>query len=176
MPVLMLLFIVVPLLELAVIIRVGAVLGVIETLMLLLVISVVGAWLAKREGLGVYRRFRQQISEGRVPGAEIVDGVLVICAAALLLTPGFLTDAVALLLLVPPVRASVRGWLRRVAVGRAATSFGPWGSAARTGWRYGRGRTTVRENPPAHPGRGPDQATPGPGELRPGDQPPSEEK
>jgi UPF0716 protein FxsA len=61
--------------------------------MLLLAVSLAGAWMAKREGLGVYRRFRQQISEGRVPGVEIVDGVLVIVAAALLLTPGFLTDA-----------------------------------------------------------------------------------
>ncbi|HVL82020.1 MAG TPA: FxsA family protein [Actinomycetota bacterium] len=152
MPILVPLFIVVPLVELAVIIRVGQVLGLVPTLALLLSVSIVGAWLAKREGLGVYRRFREQVGSGRVPAAEIVDGVLVIVAAALLLTPGFVTDGVALLLLVPPVRAAVRGWLRRLAGRRARLSLGLWGSAADRLWKHSKrrdrpGRASSREVP-----------------------------
>jgi UPF0716 protein FxsA len=101
-----------------VIIQVGQWLGVLDTLVLLVLISVVGAWLAKREGLGVLRRIRQQLDLGRVPGAELVDGFLVLFAGALLLTPGFLTDCLALLLLLPPVRAAVRRVLRRWLAGR----------------------------------------------------------
>lgn len=108
-----LIFLVVPLAELAVILQVGQWLGVANTLLLLVLISVAGAWMAKREGLGVLRRIRQQLELGRVPGAELVDGFLVLFAGALLLTPGFLTDCLALLLLMPPVRAVVRRTLRR---------------------------------------------------------------
>lgn len=108
-----LIFLVVPLAELAVILQVGQWLGVANTLVLLVLVSVVGAWMAKREGLGVVRRMRQQLDLGRVPGAELVDGFLVLFAGALLLTPGFLTDCLALLLLIRPVRAAVRRTLRR---------------------------------------------------------------
>ncbi len=118
--VLAVLFLVVPLAEIFVLIKVGQVVGVVETIGLLILISVAGAWLAKREGLGVYRRFRQQVEQGRVPGTEILDGVLVILAGAMLLTPGFLTDLMALLLLLPPVRASVRSGLMRMVTHRVA--------------------------------------------------------
>ena len=111
--VLVLLFLVVPFAELAVLIQVGAWLGVADTILLLIGISVAGAWLAKRAGISVLVRMRQQLEMGRVPAAELVDGFLVLLAGALLLTPGFLTDCVALLLLLPPVRATVRGVLRK---------------------------------------------------------------
>ncbi len=106
-------FLVVPIAELAVIITVGSEIGVLNTVALLIAVSVVGAWLAKREGLGVLRRIKGQLDAGRVPGAELVDGFLVLFAGALLLTPGFLTDCLALALLLPPVRAVVRRTLRR---------------------------------------------------------------
>jgi UPF0716 protein FxsA len=108
-----LVFLVVPIAELAVIITVGSEIGVLNTIGLLIVISVVGAWLAKREGLGVLRRIQAQLDAGRMPGAELVDGFLVLFAGALLLTPGFLTDCLAIALLFPPVRAVVRRTLRR---------------------------------------------------------------
>lgn len=106
-------FLVVPIAELAVIIAVGSEIGVFNTIGLLIVVSVVGAWLAKREGVGVLRRIRAQLDAGRMPGADLVDGFLVLFAGALLLTPGFLTDCLAIALLLPPVRAVVRGILRR---------------------------------------------------------------
>lgn len=111
-----LLFLVVPFVELFVLLQVGQAIGVLDTIALLVLVSVVGAWLVKREGLGVLRRARQRAASGAVPGRELVDGVLILFAGALLLTPGFVTDLVAILLLLPPVRAGLRGstvrWLR----------------------------------------------------------------
>ncbi|MDP8938046.1 MAG: FxsA family protein [Actinomycetota bacterium] len=107
--VLALIFLVIPILELAVIIQVGESLGALNTVGLLILISLAGAWLVKREGLGVWRRFNAQVRAGGVPTREIADGVLIIFAGALLLTPGFLTDVLGLLLLLPPVRGALRG-------------------------------------------------------------------
>jgi UPF0716 protein FxsA len=106
-------FIVVPLIEIAVIIQVGHWLGVVNTIGLLLLISVFGAWLVKRQGLGVWRRIRDQQRAGQVPAAAVFDGALILVAGVLLLFPGFVTDAFGLLLLLPPVRAGVRAFLRR---------------------------------------------------------------
>jgi UPF0716 protein FxsA len=113
LPVLVALFIGVPFAEIYVLLQVGHAVGVVNTLGLLVLISVVGAWLAKREGLGVLRRMQRSIDSGRVPGTELVDGFLILLAGALMLTPGFLTDIVAILLLLPPVRAVVRREIRR---------------------------------------------------------------
>jgi UPF0716 protein FxsA len=113
LPLLVVLFIGVPFAEIYVLLQVGHTIGVFNTLALLVIISVVGAWLAKREGLGVIRRIQRSMEAGRVPGAELVDGFLILLAGALMLTPGFLTDIVAIFLLLPPVRAVVRRELRR---------------------------------------------------------------
>lgn len=115
------LFIAVPLVEIAVIIQVGQWLGVLDTIGLLLLISIAGAWLVKRQGVGVVRRIRSALDAGRVPGPELLDGALLLLAGALLLTPGFVTDFFGLLLLLPPVRAGARGFLRRRFVVRVAT-------------------------------------------------------
>ena len=108
-----LLFLVVPLVELAVIIQVGQWLGVADTIAVLVLVSVAGAWLAKREGLAVLRRIRQQLDQQRMPAAELLDGALILFAGVLLLTPGFLTDVLGLLVLLPPVRAALRRTVRR---------------------------------------------------------------
>ena len=105
-------FILVPIVELYVIIQVGHVLGVVNTLALLVLISFAGAWLMKREGLNTWQRAQRQVDAGLVPGRELVDGALILLAGALLLAPGFVTDAVGFVLLLPPVRAAVRGVAR----------------------------------------------------------------
>jgi UPF0716 protein FxsA len=105
---LVLLLIVLPIVELAVIIQVGQAIGVFNTIALLLVVSVVGAWLVKREGLAAWIRFQRQVERGAVPSREIADGVLIMLAGALLISPGFVTDVVGILLLLPPVRATIR--------------------------------------------------------------------
>ncbi len=107
------LFLVVPFVELFVIIQVGRAVGVVDTIAILVLVSVVGAWLVKREGLSVLRRAQERVDRGAVPGRELVDGVLILFAGALLLTPGFVTDLVAILLLVPPVRAALRSGVVR---------------------------------------------------------------
>lgn len=120
--VLALLFLVVPFAELFVLLQVGRVIGALETIGLLVLVSIAGAWLVKREGIGVLRRAEERLRQGGVPGRELVDGVMILFAGALLLTPGFLTDIVGILLLLPPVRAALRSsvvrWLKlRAGVG-----------------------------------------------------------
>jgi UPF0716 protein FxsA len=110
---LVLVFIALPIAEIAVIIKVGSWLGVGETIALLLGVSLLGIWLVKRQGIGVLRRMREQMNAGRVPGTEMVDGALLLFAGALLIPPGFITDVVGLLLLLPPVRAGIRLVTRR---------------------------------------------------------------
>jgi UPF0716 protein FxsA len=113
-----LVFIVVPFVELFVILQVGHAIGVLNTVGLLVLVSIVGAWLVKREGLGVLRRAQLQMQRGAVPGNELVDGVLVLLAGALLLTPGFVSDVLGILLLLPPVRFALRSYARRRLVAR----------------------------------------------------------
>lgn len=108
-----LLFILVPFVELYFLIQVGQVIGALWTIVVVMIISFIGSWLVKREGFATLRRAQEQVRLGRVPGTELVDGVLIIFAGALLLTPGFITDIVGVLLLVAPVRMALRGFARR---------------------------------------------------------------
>jgi UPF0716 protein FxsA len=105
--------IVVGVVEISVIIQVGQWIGFLNTVGLLLLVSLVGAWLVKRQGLGVVARIRQQRSAGRLPAAEVFDGALILVAGVLLVIPGFVTDALGLLLLVPPIRAVARRFMSR---------------------------------------------------------------
>ena len=103
------LFIVVPIVELSVIIQVGQAFGALNTIALLLIVSVVGAWLVKREGMSVWTPVPAPgASRARCPGKEIADGVMILFAGALLMSPGFVTDILGILLLLPPVRAVIR--------------------------------------------------------------------
>jgi UPF0716 protein FxsA len=122
-------FLVVPIVELAVILQVGQAIGVLETVALLVAVSVVGGWLVKREGVGVLRRISTAVQAGRVPGRDLADGALIVLAGALLITPGFLSDLLGIALLLPPVRAAIRPVLvsalaRRAIGGRVRRSGG----------------------------------------------------
>jgi len=139
---LLVLFIIVPLLELLVIFEIGARIGYFYTIITLLVISAAGAALAKRQGYQAVARIQEDVGSGRMPGDSLIDGVLILAAALLLLTPGYITDAVGLSLLLPPVRRAVRGYVKRrirLAVSRRQVHVwtgGPEGSD----W-YGPGQT-----------------------------------
>lgn len=113
MGILFLLFLVVPFVELYVILQVSHAIGGLNTIAILIVMSVVGAALVKREGLAVLRRLQQRVNAGQMPGRELIDGVLVLLAGALMLTPGFLSDVFGILLLLPPVRAAMRAYAIR---------------------------------------------------------------
>jgi UPF0716 protein FxsA len=115
---LIILFIVVPIAELYVIIKVGELIGVLPTLILLLADALLGSWLLKHQGRSAWRRFNEALAARRFPGREVVDGALIIVGGTLLLTPGFLTDVVGVFLLLPPTRAITRRLLKRFTVGR----------------------------------------------------------
>ena len=117
------LFILVPIAELAVIIQVGQVIGVWWTVALLIADSVLGALLMRSQGRAAWRRFNAAIASGRVPAREVADGVMVIFGGALLLTPGFLTDVFGILFLLPPTRAVLRRLFLRRATGRITVSM-----------------------------------------------------
>ena len=108
-----LLFLLVPVAELYVIYKVGDAIGVWQTFLLLAVDSVLGSLLLRAQGRSVWRRFNETMAAGRVPHRELIDGVLVIFGGAFLITPGFLTDIVGLVLLIPPTRAVVRRLVAR---------------------------------------------------------------
>jgi UPF0716 protein FxsA len=108
---LFLLFVVAPLVELYVIVQMAHLIGLLPALGLLVVLSLVGAWLVKREGLAVLQRLRSSLAGGELPTKPLVDGGLIVVAGALCIVPGFVSDSIGLLLLLPPVRALVRNRL-----------------------------------------------------------------
>jgi UPF0716 protein FxsA len=110
---LILLFIVAPLVELYVIWQVGGLIGLLPTIALLLAASVFGGVLLRSQGRTAWRRFVTALQSGRPPAREVADGALIVFGGALLLTPGFITDALGLALLLPPTRALVRDTLVR---------------------------------------------------------------
>ena len=139
MPLLILLFIVVPIAELYVIIQVGELIGVLPTLGMLLLDAVIGSLLLKHQGRTAWRRFNEALAQRRFPGKEVADGVLIIIGGTLLVSPGFLSDLVGVFLLLPPTRAISRRLLRRFTVGRfTVVGFpggrGPFGGSGAGGF------------------------------------------
>ena len=108
-----LLFIIVPILELALLIQVGQVVGLLPTLTLVVTTGVVGAWLARLEGLKTLWTLQSELAQGRLPTQSILDGLSILVGGALLLTPGILTDIIGFSLLLPPSRREIQ---RRVRV------------------------------------------------------------
>lgn len=110
---LLLLFIVVPVIELALLIELGKVVGLPATLGLIVLTGALGAFLARRQGLAVLAEVRSEMGDGRIPAGPIVDGVIILVAAAVLMTPGVMTDAFGFILLVPAFRRWLKGVLKR---------------------------------------------------------------
>ena len=127
------LFTTVPLLELMLLIEVGSRAGALTTIAICLVTGFVGASLAKSQGADVVRRITATVQQGVLPARELLDGVLILVAGVVLLTPGFVTDAMGILLLTPPIRALIRVGLFRWIQGRIVS--GAW-----TVMREGRGQ------------------------------------
>ena len=122
------LFTVVPIVELYILIKIGNVLGPLNTVLLLIGTALLGAFLVRLEGLRTFSRMTSNLSQGIVPGEELVDGLLIFGAGVLLITPGIFTDVLALFLLVPFSRTLIKRWLRRrfdrmVSSGRARLHF-----------------------------------------------------
>jgi len=112
-PVMLLLFIVLPATELALLIEIGRRVGTGATLALIILTGMTGATLARSQGLGVLEAIRTETAAGRLPAVQLVDGLILLVASALLITPGILTDAFGFLCLVPAFRAFLRGTFQR---------------------------------------------------------------
>lgn len=145
-PLLVVLLLVVPVLELAVIVQVADEVGVLNTLGLLVLVSIAGAWLLKQQGLATWRSVQATAARGQMPTKEAADGVLILLGGALLLTPGFVTDAVGLVLLIPPTRAFVKSGFRKLLGAWAVKRFGTAGKAG--GAVYSAHVTRVRRSRP----------------------------
>ncbi len=125
MAVFALLFVVAPLVEIYVAVQVAHVIGASNTVGLLLLISIAGAWLTKHVGFAVVSRIRRQLAAGQMPTNDLIDGGLVLTGGVLLVVPGFVTGALGLLLLFPPTRALARGTVKRRFQGRVTYLGGP---------------------------------------------------
>lgn len=110
---LFLLFTLVPLAELYILLEIGSYLGALNTILLIVITGVLGALLARLEGIRTIRQIAQNLSKGIVPAEEMVDGVLIFIAGVVLVTPGVLTDVAGLLLLFPYTRTIFKRWLRK---------------------------------------------------------------
>ncbi len=110
---LVILFILWPILELTLLIRMGHAAGAWNTLAVVVLTGLAGAALARREGLKVWNRIQQELAAGRVPGDQLLDALLILAAGVMLVLPGLITDVLGLLLLLPPVRGWVRNRLKK---------------------------------------------------------------
>ena len=103
-------FLIIPVIEISLFYVVGSQIGIWPTLTIVLVTAIVGSYLVTRQGRQTWIRIRREISAGRSPTPHLAHGAMILVAGTLLLTPGFLTDAVGLLLMVPQFRERLRGW------------------------------------------------------------------
>ncbi|MEX0746965.1 MAG: FxsA family protein [Rhodothermales bacterium] len=132
------LFLLTPILELALLIQLGDLIGFWPTVGIIVVTGVSGTYLAKREGLSVWKSFNARLRAGGLPGTELIDGVIILIAAALLITPGVLTDVAGFIGLFPPTRAAIRRALekrlqRAIEKGSVHVSFGGFENES-NGW------------------------------------------
>jgi len=127
-PLVFLLFLAIPLVEIWLLIKVGGIIGALPTVALVVLTAVIGAALARHQGLATLRRLQATVDRGETPAIELLEGVLLLAGALLLLTPGFFTDALGFACLIPPVRRALALWV----LGRM-TVIAPAGPAAKPG-------------------------------------------
>ena len=130
---LLLLFIVVPAIELILLIQMGQWIGTLPTVGLIVVTGIIGAYLARQQGVQILRRVQLEMQSGQLPGGALLEGAMILVAGAVLMTPGILTDALGFLLLIPPTRKLISGLIvnqvkRMMANGQIRVGgFGPMG-------------------------------------------------
>ena len=108
------LFLVVPFVEIYLLVEIGARIGAPWTILLVVLTAIVGAWLVRVQGLTTWRRFQKSLARNELPATALVEGLFLLIAGALLLTPGFFTDAVGFACLIPPFRRTlIRRFLQR---------------------------------------------------------------
>jgi UPF0716 protein FxsA len=111
---LLLLFILIPVVEIAMLIEVGSIIGTGNTIAVILLTAIIGAYMVKLEGLGVMYRIQQNMNQGTFPAEEMINGMMILVAGALLLTPGFFTDAIGFLMVIPVTRNLIKQVTRKI--------------------------------------------------------------
>ena len=106
-------FTIIPIIEIYLLIEIGSMFGALTAITLVILTGFLGAFLARIQGLQTLYRIQESLREGRMPSGELLDALLIVIAGLVLLTPGFLTDSVGFLLLIPATRNSIKYWLRR---------------------------------------------------------------
>ena len=106
-------FTIIPIIEIYLLIEIGAIFGALSAVILVILTGFLGAFLARMQGLQTLYRIQESLREGRMPSGELLDALLIVIAGLVLLTPGFLTDSAGFLLLIPATRNSIKYWLRR---------------------------------------------------------------
>ena len=106
-------FTIIPIIEIYLLIEIGSMFGELTAVALVILTGLLGAFLARMQGLQTLYRIQESLREGRMPSGELLDALLIVIAGLVLLTPGFLTDSVGFLLLIPATRNSIKYWLRR---------------------------------------------------------------
>ena len=153
---LLLLFITIPVLELCVFLLLGSKIGIAPTLAIIVITAILGAWLTKSQGLKALTKYQNALSQGRLPHEEVMDGLMILVAGAVLLAPGFLTDAIGFSLLVPTVRDFVKGIVKAYLGSRVSVAGEAMGAPKKT---QGTSRVinveaeVVEETPRAEPSR-----------------------
>ena len=105
-------FTVIPLIELIILVKVGSYIGLWPTILIVVLTGIVGASLARYQGFIIINKIRSDVSSGRVPARELIDGLLVLIGGIVLLTPGFITDICGFFLLIPFTRNFIKGFVR----------------------------------------------------------------
>jgi UPF0716 protein FxsA len=131
-------FIIVPILEMVVLIEVGGIIGALPTILLVVLTATIGIWLLKLEGIATFNRFQQKMATGQLPETELLEGIMLLVGGALLLTPGFVTDAVGFTCLLPGLRRPIARWIMRQTVFRAFGAFQPGNATFHTSFDAGK--------------------------------------
>jgi UPF0716 protein FxsA len=142
-------FITVPLIEMVVLIQVGGLIGAIPTVALVVLTATLGIWLLKLEGLATLARVQQKLDQGQIPETELLEGIMLLVGGALLLTPGFITDAMGFTCLLPGLRRPLARWIIRRGVLRAMNLSGSsFTSGTFSNGTFSSGSSTTRSTPP----------------------------
>ena len=118
-------FLLLPIADITLLVKIGSLIGIVPTVALMLLAASVGSWLLRRQGLATINQVRASVARGELPAAQLLEGVVLLIAAALFIAPGFLTDLIAIAGLIPPLRRRLVAWvLRRGFLGVVNTPAG----------------------------------------------------
>ena len=141
---LFLLFAIIPVVEIAILIKIGGIIGAFYTVAIVIGTAIIGAYLVRLQGVSIMLRFQNNLQQGIFPAEEMIDGAMALVAGAVLLTPGLITDIIGFTLLLPPTRKIIKGSVKKFIKSRAvsfthAGPGGPHGGGPHAGGPFGRG-------------------------------------